>query len=77
MQTRSMAIFMTLMFGWCGGHQFYLERKGLGLLSLLVFWTGIPALVALCELFYFVFLCDDKQFDKEFMHPNFYEIKYT
>lgn len=46
---------------WCfflggfGAHRFYLGQTGLGFLYLLFFWTGIPALVAIFDLFIIAF----------------------
>jgi TM2 domain-containing membrane protein YozV len=34
-----------------GVHHFYLRRDGLGVLYLLFFWTGIPAIIGLFEAF--------------------------
>lgn len=37
--------------GWlCGAHRFYMKQKGLGILYLLLFWTGIPFAMTLIDL---------------------------
>ena len=40
---------LAILLGSFGAHRFYLGQVGLGLLYLLFFWTGIPAIVGLVE----------------------------
>jgi TM2 domain-containing membrane protein YozV len=44
-------VLLALFLGTFGLHHFYLRRNGLGVLYLLFFWTGIPALLGLIECF--------------------------
>ena len=45
------AVILALLLGGLGVHKFYLGHNGTGILYLLFFWTGIPALVAFFEAF--------------------------
>jgi TM2 domain-containing membrane protein YozV len=47
-----MGVLLSVLLGSFGAHQFYLRRNGLGALYLLLFWTGIPALLGLIEAFF-------------------------
>ncbi len=44
-------VLLALFLGTFGLHHFYLRRNGLGILYLLFFWTGIPALLGFVECF--------------------------
>jgi TM2 domain-containing membrane protein YozV len=48
---RTVALMLTLFLGGVGLHHFYLGRIGLGVIYLLFFWTFIPVLISLVELF--------------------------
>ena len=45
-------VLLAVLLGWCGAHQFYLKRNGLGILYACFFWTGIPAIAGLVEAFF-------------------------
>ena len=45
-------VLLALFLGTFGIHQFYLRRNGLGVLYLLLFWTGIPAILGFIEAFF-------------------------
>ncbi len=45
------AILLALLLGWMGAHQFYLGRPWRGVLYLLFFWTYIPVLLTIIDLF--------------------------
>jgi TM2 domain-containing membrane protein YozV len=45
-------VLLALILGSFGAHHFYLGRNGLGILYLLFFWTGIPALLGFIECFF-------------------------
>jgi len=44
-------VLLALFLGGLGAHKFYMGETGLGILYLVFFWTGIPALVAFIECF--------------------------
>lgn len=61
--TALLAIFL----GGIGAHKFYLggkRRTELGLIYLLLFWTGVPALVGLIEGILFLIM-PEKKFQEE------------
>lgn len=45
-------ILLALFLGSFGAHHFYLRRNGLGIVYLLFFWTGIPAILGFIECFF-------------------------
>jgi TM2 domain-containing membrane protein YozV len=45
------AILLALFLGGVGAHRFYMGQVGLGIFYLIFFWTFIPAIVALIEIF--------------------------
>lgn|GEM_PF-6252537 len=47
---KSAAIILALLFGWCGGHKYYLCRKTQGALCSVFFYTGIPIIVAIVDI---------------------------
>jgi TM2 domain-containing membrane protein YozV len=49
---RTTALLLALFLGGLGAHHYYLGRVGLGILCTVFFWTFIPAIVALVELFF-------------------------
>jgi TM2 domain-containing membrane protein YozV len=44
-------VLLAVFLGGFGVHHFYLRRDGLGVLYLLFFWTGIPAIIGVFEAF--------------------------
>jgi TM2 domain-containing membrane protein YozV len=47
-----LGVLLALILGDFGVHHFYLRRDGLGVLYLLFFWTGIPAIIGFFECFF-------------------------
>jgi TM2 domain-containing membrane protein YozV len=45
-------VLFALFLGGFGVHHFYLRRDGIGILYLIFFWTGIPAIIGLFECFF-------------------------
>ena len=45
-------VLFALFLGSFGVHHFYLRRDGLGILYLIFFWTGIPAILGFIECFF-------------------------
>ncbi|HZU10861.1 MAG TPA: NINE protein [Pseudacidobacterium sp.] len=45
-------VLLALFLGSFGAHHFYLRRNGLGILYVLFFWTGIPAIAGFIECFF-------------------------
>ena len=48
---RSTAVVLTLLLGGVGGHRFYLNQVGLGVLYLVFCFTFIPLIVSCIEVF--------------------------
>ena len=47
-----LGVIFALLLGNFGVHHFYLRRDGLGILYLVFFWTGIPAILGIIEAFF-------------------------
>lgn len=47
----AVAFLLCLFLGGFGGHKFYLDQSGKGVIYLLLCWTFIPGLLALINLF--------------------------
>ncbi len=45
------AILFCLFLGGIGAHHFYLGNNGVGIVYALFFWTSIPMIISLFELF--------------------------
>lgn len=53
------AIILALLLGGIGGHKFYLDRPGQGILYLIFCWTFIPSVIALIEAIIYVATSDE------------------
>jgi len=67
-KTKFKAIIIALFFGGFGLHRAYTGQRGL-ILSILFFWTGIPALIALIDIIIYASM-SEKKWNKKF---NTYE----
>jgi TM2 domain-containing membrane protein YozV len=47
-----LGVLFAVLLGNFGVHHFYLRRDGLGILYLIFFWTGIPAILGFIECFF-------------------------
>jgi TM2 domain-containing membrane protein YozV len=47
-----LGVLLAVLLGSFGAHHFYLRRNGLGILYLVFFWTGIPAILGIIEAFF-------------------------
>ena len=47
-----LGVLLAVSLGSFGSHHFYLRRKGLGILYLVLFWTGIPGILGIIEAFF-------------------------
>lgn len=59
------AALFAFFLGGFGAHKFYLGQTGKGLLYLLLFWTFIPALIALIE-FIMLLTMDEDVFNQKY-----------
>ena len=49
MKNKLAAALLAIFLGDFGAHKFYLGKPGTGLIYLLFFWTGIPAVIGIIE----------------------------
>ena len=59
-------LLLTLFFGWCGAHKWYLKRNASAVIYGLFVWTLLPALYSLLEFFFS--LCQSES-DIRLCHP--------
>lgn len=50
------AILVAIIGGWCGIQHIYVKQTFLGVLGILFFWTGIPAVVAFVQALVWLFM---------------------
>ncbi len=62
MRDKNITGVLALFFGWIGLHRFYLRQTAMGVLSIVFFWTGIPALIGFIDALVF-FTMDKDEFD--------------
>lgn len=53
------AILLALLLGGIGGHKFYLDRPGQGILYLVFCWTFIPSVIAVIEAIVYLATSDE------------------
>ncbi|MEO5339975.1 MAG: TM2 domain-containing protein [Magnetococcus sp. MYC-9] len=54
-KSQTVAAVLCLFLGGMGGHRFYLGPTWLGVVYLLLCWTGIPSLIAMVETYIIAF----------------------
>jgi len=64
-RTKWNAVFLAFLLGDIGTHRYYLGQPQIGLAYVLLFWTGLPRLVSIVEVFYFL-LMSKQQFNLRF-----------
>lgn len=55
---RETAAFLAFVLGGIGAHKFYLGRTGQGWLCVVLFWSFVPALIAVGEGLFYLSLSD-------------------
>jgi len=60
MKDRAVAGILAILLGGLGIHKFYLGQTGKGILYLIFFWTGIPALIGLIEGILYLIKTDEE-----------------
>lgn len=65
MKKRSTAIVLAWFLGGFGGQKFYLGKTGAGVVSILFFWTLIPAFIAVYDIIKFACMSNE-DFDKQY-----------
>ncbi|MDO8836511.1 MAG: NINE protein [Vicinamibacterales bacterium] len=56
---RETAAFLAFVLGGIGAHKFYLGRTAQGVLCVVLFWSFIPALIAVGEGLFYLSLSDE------------------
>ena len=59
------AILVAIIGGWFGMQHFYVKQTVLGVLGVVFFWTGIPAIVAMVQSLVWLFN-GKEEFEKRF-----------
>nr|WP_315484540.1 NINE protein [uncultured Undibacterium sp.] len=59
------AALFAIFLGWMGAHKFYLGDVGWGVVYLIFFWTGIPALIGFIE-FILLLTMSDEAFNQKY-----------
>ncbi len=63
-KSKVVAFALAWILGGFGGHKFYLDRVGQGILYLLFFWTFIPAIIAFIEGIVYITMDDERFWEK-------------
>lgn len=63
-KSRITAFLLAWLLGGIGGHKFYLNRVGQGILYLVFCWTFIPAVIAFIEGIVYLTMSDDRFWEK-------------
>jgi TM2 domain-containing membrane protein YozV len=59
-KSRIAAALFAFLLGGFGGHKFYLNQVGTGIVYLIFFWTFIPAFIAFIEAIIFITMSDEE-----------------
>lgn len=59
-KNRLAAALLAISLGTFGVHHFYLDNTGIGLLYLLLFWTGIPTFIGFIEGVCWLLMSDER-----------------
>ena len=78
MKDKTVAAILAFIFGVFGVHRFYLGQTMWGVLSIIFFWTGIPALIGILDSILFLAMDNDafdykynwKQMDSTYRNLN-------
>jgi TM2 domain-containing membrane protein YozV len=65
---RIAATLFAILLGTFGIHKFYLGKVGMGILYIILFWTGIPTLVGIIEGIIYLTKSDDA-FERDYPKP--------
>lgn len=68
--SKTTLLLLTFFLGGVGAHRFYLGSYLLGTIYLLLFWTGVPGLIALIEFIVFAFISSEKIEEKYDAHGS-------
>jgi TM2 domain-containing membrane protein YozV len=63
-KSKTTAGVLAIFLGGFGAHKFYLGQTGIGILYLLFFWSGIPAIIGLIEGIIYLSMSDSSFAEK-------------
>lgn len=58
-KSQTVAVLLTAFLGGLGIHRFYLGKPVSGIFYLLLSWTGLPSVIAVCEVVYMAFMSQE------------------
>ena len=61
------AVLLAIFLGSFGVHRFYLRKPFSGVMHLIFFWTGIPAVISIISAIRMIMMSDEK-FDRKYNH---------
>ena len=64
-KSKAVTILLCMFLGWMGAHKFYLGNTAAGVIYLIFFWTFVPYLIAVIEMWIIIFM-KDKDFDRKY-----------
>lgn len=59
-KSKVVAALLAFFLGWAGGHKFYLNRSGQGILYLIFSWTMVPAIISMIEAVLYLCMSDSE-----------------
>ena len=62
---KMLALVLAFFLGGFGAHKFYLGRTSSGIIYLLFCWSGVPVLLAVCDIVRIAYM-DQGEFDREY-----------
>ena len=71
LKSKIVTAVLAWFLGWVGGHRFYLGQTGKGILSLIFFWTFIPAIIAVFDTIIFLVMDEHKfnlKYNREYVN---------
>lgn len=64
------AVILAFLFGWCGGHKFYLGKKSQGAVYAMFFYTTIPAIIGVIDGICY-FMMPGNEFDDRYNNRSY------
>ena len=68
-KSQTISVGLALVLGGIGAHKFYLDKPGLGILYLMLSWTGIPSIIGIFEAVKYIRM-DEGEFQERFLRGD-------